>query len=72
MVSRAIKNTKIGGEISAALEGYGLPVLEARITQSVIYPSTAAVGTTVLDAESSSNAAQEIRALASEVLELLK
>ncbi|MCF5861700.1 ParA family partition ATPase [Aeromonas veronii] len=72
VVSRAIKNTKIGAEIREALEGYGLPVLESRITQSVVYPSTAAAGTTVLDAESVSNAAQEIRALASEVLGLLK
>ncbi|WP_429078920.1 ParA family partition ATPase [Aeromonas veronii] len=72
VVSRAIKNTKIGAEIREALEGYGLPVLESRITQSVTYPSTAAAGTTVLDAESVSNAAQEIRALASEVLVLLK
>jgi chromosome partitioning protein len=66
VVSRAIKNTKIG-----ALEGYGLPVLASRITQSVAYPSTAATGTTVLDAEPNSNAAQEIRDLAAEVLEML-
>ena len=72
IVSRAIKNTKIGAEIREALEGYGLPVLEARITQSVVYPSTAAAGTTVIDAEPNSNAAQEIKALASEALELLK
>lgn len=72
VVSRAIKNTKIGAEIREALEGYGLPVLEARVTQSVAYPSTAAAGTTVLDAEPSSNAAQEIRGLADEVLALLK
>lgn len=70
VVSRAIKNTKIGAEIREALEGYGLPVLEARITQSVAYPSTAAAGTTVLDAEPNSKAAQEIRALASEILEM--
>lgn len=72
VVSRAIKNTKIGAEIQAALEGYGLPVLASRITQSVTYPSTAAIGTTVLDAEPSSKAAQEIRELAAEVLRMLK
>jgi chromosome partitioning protein len=72
VVSRAIKNTKMGAEIREALEGYGLPVLTARVTQSVAYPSTAAIGTTVLDAEGNSNAAQEIRALAHEVLDLLK
>ncbi len=72
VVSRAIKNTKIGAEIREALEGYGLPVLTARVTQSVAYPSTAAAGTTVLDVEPNSNAAQEIRGLADEVLALLK
>ena len=72
VVSRAIKNTKIGAEIREALEGYGLPVLAARVTQSVAYPSTAAAGTTVLDVEPNSNAAQEIRGLADEVLALLK
>ncbi|MBV7439739.1 ParA family partition ATPase [Aeromonas sp. sif2416] len=72
IVSRAIKNTKIGAEIKEALEGYGLPVLGARITQSVAYPSTAATGTTVLDAEPNSNAALEVRELANEVLSLLK
>ena len=72
VVSRAIKNTKIGAEIREALEGYGLPVLAARVTQSVAYPSTAAAGTTVLDVEPNSNAAQEIRGLADEVLVLLK
>lgn len=72
VVSRAIKNTKIGSEISDALAGYGLPVLESRITQSVVYPVTAAAGTTVLDAESGSNAAAEIRALADEIKQLLK
>lgn len=72
VISRAIKNTKIGAEIREALEGYGLPVLETRITQRVVYPSSAAVGATVIDVEPSSNAAQEIRALASEVLDLLK
>lgn len=71
VVSRAIKNTKIGAEIREALEGYGLPVLKARITQSVAYPSSAAAGTTVLDAEPNSNAAQEIRDLAAEVLGIL-
>ncbi|MDD2776721.1 MAG: AAA family ATPase, partial [Gallionella sp.] len=33
VVSRAIKGTRIGAEITEALAGYGLPVLESRITQ---------------------------------------
>ncbi|MFJ1259023.1 ParA family partition ATPase [Cupriavidus sp. CuC1] len=67
VVSRAIKNTKIGAEVSDALEDYGLPILEARITQRVSYPSTAASGTTVLDTEPDGDAAREIRALMREL-----
>lgn len=72
VVSRAIKGTKIGSEISEALLGYDLPVLETRITQRVIYPTTAASGTTVLDAEPNSDATQEINALALELISKFK
>jgi chromosome partitioning protein len=67
VVSRAIKGTKIGSEVAAALEGYGLPVLESRITQRVSYPSTAAIGTTILDNEPGSDGAAEIYALVNEI-----
>jgi len=67
VVSRAIKGTRIGAEVTEALNGYGLPVLESRVTQRVIYPGTAAIGTTVLDAEPNGDAAEEIRALAIEI-----
>jgi chromosome partitioning protein len=72
IVSRAIKGTKIGSEIAEALNGYGLPVLKSRITQRVLYPSTAAAGTTVLDVEPTSDAANECRALIAEIKEILK
>lgn len=71
VVSRAIKGTRIGAEVTEALVGYGLPVLNARITQRVIYPSTAAGGTTVLDTEPDGDAAAEIRALVAEIKEKL-
>lgn len=71
VVSRAIKGTKIGAEVVEALSGYGLPVLDSRITQRVSYPSTAAVGTTVSDAEPDGEAAREIMALANEIKQLL-
>ena len=67
VVSRAIKGTRIGGEIAEALTGYGLPILETRITQRVSYPSTAAIGSTVLETEPEGDAATEIRALADEI-----
>jgi chromosome partitioning protein len=72
VVSRAIKGTKIGAEITEALSGYGLPVLNSRITQRVSYPSTAATGTTVCDAEPEGEAAREMAALANEIKQLLK
>jgi chromosome partitioning protein len=72
VISRAIKGTKIGNEITAALADYGLQVLAARITQRVIYPTSAVTGKTVFEYEPDGEAAQEIRALAAEVKQLLK
>lgn len=72
VISRAIKGTRIGNEITAALAEYGLPVLKSRITQRVIYPTSAATGQTVFEREPDGEAAQEIRALLLEVKELLK
>lgn len=71
VVSRAIKGTRIGAEVTEALEGYGLPVLDARVTQRVIYPGTAAAGLTVMDDDPAGDAATEIRALANEIKEIL-
>lgn len=67
VVSRAIKGTKISGEVGEALAGYGLPILQARITQRVIYPGSAAKGLSVLDAASNADAVAEINALAAEI-----
>ncbi|MGP9666374.1 ParA family partition ATPase [Halomonas sp. AOP22-C1-8] len=71
VVSRAIKGTRIGAEVAEALNGYELPVLDARITQRVSYPGTAATGTTVLDSEPNGDAAAEVRALAAEITQKL-
>lgn len=68
IVSRAIKGTRIGKEVTEALHGYELPILQSRITQRVIYPTTAASGTTVFDKEPKGAAALEMEALASEIL----
>lgn len=67
VVSRAIKNTKIGTEVTDALLGYGLPVLDSRVVQRVSYPGTAASGSTVLDQEPEGDAAREIRHLMKEI-----
>lgn len=67
VVSRAIKGTRIGAEVKSALDGYGLPVMEARITQRVSYPGTAAEGRTVLDSEPKGEAAKEFDSLLAEL-----
>jgi chromosome partitioning protein len=71
VISRAIKNTKLSGEINSALADYGLPVLKAGTTQRVVYPTTAAEGLTVFS-DPGSDAAREINTLKKEVLEVLK
>jgi len=71
VVSRMIKGTRVGAEVAEALEEYQLPVLDARITQRVIYPGTAATGSTVLDEDPNGDAAREIRALMNEVENIL-
>lgn len=72
VVSRHIAGTKLGGEITEALEGYGLPVLATKIGQRVAFPGSASKGTTVMDQDPASDASAEIRALANEVIHLLK
>ncbi len=70
VISRAIKNTKLGGEIKTALEEYNLPVLHSLTTQRVAYPSTASEGLTVFK-NPGSEAAKEIQKIKKEVLEIL-
>ena len=72
VISRAIHNTKLGAEVAEALQGYGLPVLAARIYQRVSYPSTAASGRTVFDTEPSGDAAMDFAVLRDEILHLIK
>ena len=70
LISRAIKNTKLSGEVAEALEGYGFPILAHGTTQRVIYPTSAASGQTVFS-EPGNAAIEEIEAIAKDVLELL-
>ena len=70
VVSRTIKGTKIGKEISVALSDYGLPVLKTSITQRVIYPTSASIGSSVLDEEPAGEASKEINNLINEILSI--
>lgn len=71
VVSRAIKVTRIEEKATNSLAGYDLPALDVRITQRVIYPSSVATGTTVLDQAPGSDVAKEIQVLADAVLQFL-
>ncbi|WP_027710228.1 ParA family partition ATPase [Zooshikella ganghwensis] len=70
IISRAIKNTKLGREVQEALEGYELPIMHSSTTQRVAYPTTASEGQTVF-VEPKSAAAQEVNLIKNEVKELL-
>lgn len=72
VISRAIKGTKIGNEVTAALSGYNIPILEGRTHQRVIYPSSAAVGGTVFDENPTCDAAREMSEIAKEVIAICR
>lgn len=57
LISRAVKHTRLGKEVTAALAEFGLPVFRSGTTQRQAYPRTAAEGLTVFD-----NAAPEVTA----------
>jgi chromosome partitioning protein len=69
VISRQIATTTLGNEVREALEGYGFPIFKQGTFQRIIYAKTAAIGTTVLDNESNSTAANEIRLMAQELKE---
>jgi chromosome partitioning protein len=70
VINRKIVNTAIGRDVSEALAEYELPILKAQICQRVGFAESAAHGSTVVEAEPGSLAAQEIEALTNEVVEL--
>jgi chromosome partitioning protein len=72
VISRVIKGTRIGNEVEDALNGYGLPVLDHRISQRVLYPSSAASGQTVMDLEPEGEAAHEVSLLVNEIINIVK
>lgn len=69
VISRQITNTNLGKEVRDALNGYELPIFKNGTFQRVVYAKTAALGSTVLDAEPTSEAANEIKMIAKELKE---
>lgn len=70
-VNRKIVGTAIGRDVAEALASYPVPVLKAAVSQRVGFAETAAAGKTVLEADPSGAAAQEIRAMVVELMEHL-
>ncbi len=71
VVSRAIVNTRLSREVIEALDAYGLPVLESRTTQRVLYSDSASTGQTVF-IQPDGPAALEISALRDEIKKFLR
>jgi len=69
IISRQIKNTRLGKEVREALSGYEIPIFENGTFQRVIYARAAVNGKTVIDAEPEGEAANEIRRIAAELEE---
>lgn len=67
-VNRKIVGTAIGRDVAEALASYPLPVLGAAVSQRVGFAESAAAGKTVLETEPDGAAANEIRALMSEIM----
>jgi chromosome partitioning protein len=72
IVSRAIRRTRLGQEVTAALAEYGFPVFQTVIIQRQVYPRTAADGLTVFDEPAAGEARSEISALADELNAFLR
>jgi chromosome partitioning protein len=71
LVSRVITGTKIGRDILESLHEYDLPVLNSSISQRVVFAVSAINGDTAMDVEPNSAASSEIKALTTEILEII-
>lgn len=70
VVNRKIANTAIGRDVGEALSGYPLATMSASITQRVIFAEAAARGVAVHEVEPNGQAAQEIKSLTTELMEI--
>ena len=71
VISRAVKRTRLTGEVSEALAEFGFPVFSAFTSQRQTYPTAAAQGLTPADTEPDGEAAKEIRGIVAELLQFL-
>lgn len=69
LVSRKIGRTVLSRDIANALAEFDIPILQAGTTQRVVYAETLTGGTTVIEQQPRGAAAEEIRAILSELRE---
>lgn len=69
VVSRKIGRTVLGRDIADALAEFDVPILQAGTTQRVVYAEALTGGTTVIEHQPRGPAADEIRAILSELRE---
>lgn len=69
VVSRKIGRTVLGRDMADALAEFDIPILRAGTTQRVVYAEALTGGTTVIEQQPNGPAAEEIRAILSELQE---
>ena len=72
VVNRKIANTAIGRDVREALSAYPVHVLEAFVTQRVVFAEAAAQGRAVYEIDPHGSAATEIQAVLTELMEYTK
>lgn len=71
VVSRKISRSALGRDIGEALAEFSMPILKAGTSQRVAYADALTEGSTVIESQPRSAAAEEIRALLAEIQEMV-
>ena len=72
VVNRKITNTAIGRDVREALAAYPVHVLQAAVTQRVVFAEAAAQGRAVYETDATGPAAAEIEAVTAELMDYAK
>lgn len=72
VVNRKITNTAIGRDVRDALAAYPVHVLQASVTQRVVFAEAAAQGLAIFEVDPTGPAVSEIEAVANELMEYAK
>ncbi len=68
VISRQIVGTNLAADIARVLEGYEMPIFQARTSQRVVYAEAMVNGESVLDTKPNGKATAEITAIKNEML----